>query len=350
MGSRSRRSARRPRTVIRADSIPEMLGALPVLFGFQPQESLVLVSLEGARHRMGFGLRLDLPPLAHCEAAACQVGDVLRAQGAREILLVACTGDAQRAEALVEACADRLALDGVTVVDAVRCDGLRYWSYGCSDVGCCPPEGRPYDTSTSAALAQAVAEGVEVLPDRAALATRLAPVAGEARDRMQTATAQAVADLTAVAEGAPHEQRPRVLARAGADRVKPILARAAADPAQPLTDDEVATLSVWCSLVVVRDIAWAQMTREAAADAFALWAQVARRVVPPFEPAVLSLAGFAAWLKGDGASAWCAIERTEAIEPGYSMMQLLRETLLHAISPASWPRLDESEVWSALDG
>lgn len=327
-----------------------MLGALPVLFGFHPQESLVLVSLEGPQRRMGFGVRLDLPPLEHCEAAACQVADVLRAQGAGAVLLVACTADAQCGEALVEACADRLALDGVTVVDAVRCDGRRYWSYGCTDARCCPPEGRSYDTSTSAALVRAVVEGVEVLPDRAALAARLAPATGVVRDRMQAVTARAVADLTAVGEAVPEQQRPRALALAGADRVKPILARAAADPAQPLTDEEVAQLSVWCSLIVVRDIAWAQMTREDAADAFVLWSQVARRVVPPFEPAVLSLAGFAAWLKGDGASAWCAVERAEEVEPGYSMMQLLRETLLCAISPASWPRLDESEVWSVLDG
>lgn len=320
-----------------------------MLFGFHPQESLVLVLLEGSRQRMSFGMRLDLPPREHCDAAACQVADVLLAQGARSVLLVACTGDAARGDALVEACIDRLTLDGVTVVDAVRCDGDRYWSYGCIDVECCPPEGRAYDTGTSAAMVRAVVEGVEVLPNRAAVAARLAPVTGDARDRMQVATARAVADFTAVAEGVPQKQRPGVLARAGADRIRPILAAVAAECAEPLTDEEVAQLSVWCSLIAVRDVAWAQMAREDADEAFALWSQVARRVVPPFEPAVLALAGFAAWLKGDGASAWCAVERVEAVEPGYSMMQLLREVLLRAISPTSWPRLDAAEVWSALD-
>lgn len=327
-----------------------MLGALPVLFGFHPAESLVVVLLEGLRQRMTFGMRLDLPPPEHADAVACQVADVLRAHAATAALVVACTTQAADADVVVEACTDRLALDGVRVVEAVRCDGRRYWSYGCTDADCCPPAGRAYDTSTSAALAQAVAEGVEVLPDRAAVAARLTPVAGGDRRRMQAATDRVAADLAAVAAGVRKEQRPRVLARTGADRIKPILARAASDPEQLLSDEDVAQLSVWCSLIVVRDVAWAQMTREHAEAAFALWSQVARRVVPPFEPAVLSLAGFAAWLKGDGASAWCAVERVEAADPGYSMMQLLRETLVRAVPPTCWSRLDEAEVWSALDG
>ncbi len=359
MGSTSDRGAReaagrqsRPqaRTVIRADSISEMLGALPVLFGFQPQESLVVVVLEGPRQRMGFGLRLDLPPSEHCDAAACQVADVVRAQAGRAVLLVALTRDADRADALVAACTDRLTLDGVLIVDAVRCDGRRYWCYGCVDPRCCPPEGRPYDINTSAALAQAVLEGVEVLPDRSALAARLAPVTGATRTRMQAATTRVVADITSLSDDVPEEERTRVLSRAGVDRVKPILARAATDPMECLTDLEVAQLSVWCSLIVVRDVAWAQMTRDDAEHAFALWSQVARRVLPPFEPAVLSLAGFAAWLKGDGASAWCAVERAEAADPDYSMMRLLRETLLRAVPPTCWQQLDEAEVWAVLDG
>ena len=59
-------------------------------------------------------------------------------------------------------------------------------------------------------------------------------------------------------------------------------------------------------------------------------------MVPPYEPAVLSLAGFAAWLSGDGASAWCAVERAEAAAPHYSMAALLRETLTRCLPPDVW--------------
>jgi len=339
--------------VIRARSIGDLLGTLPALFGFHPERSLVVVRVHGPRQRLGFGMRLDLPALEHIEAVACHVADVMQRYDARTVLLVAYSDNAELADPVVEACMDRLTLDGVEVLEALRCDGLRYWSYGCADATCCSAAGTPYDATASHGLAEAVMAGVEVLPDRDAVAARLAAASGPVRDRMEVATRAAVADLRAVETAvAPLAERERVrrLARDGAERVKPVIASATADPAVSLSDDDVGILSVWCSLIAVRDIAWAQMNRGNADAAFALWAQVARRVLPPFEPAVLSLAGFAAWLKGDGASAWCAVDRVEVADPGYSMMLLLRETLLRAISPSAWPQLDECEVWSSLDG
>ncbi|MBA2456668.1 MAG: DUF4192 domain-containing protein [Nocardioidaceae bacterium] len=350
MGSRSRRSAARRRTspVIRASSIAEMLGALPVIFGFYPQESLVVVVLEGPRQRVAASLRLDLPPVEHHDGVACQIADALRHQGAAAVLVVACTGDAALADPLVDACVDRLVMDGVDVVEAVRSDGNRYWSYRCRNPVCCPAEGTPYDPGASSVLAQAVAEGIEVLPDRSALAARLAAVRGVTREIMAAETSAAETEQVAIAGRASVDERLRVLAQVGAGRVKSLLSRAVAAPGTSLSDAEVASLSVWCRNIIVRDVAWAQISRDNAAASFAVWAQVARRVVPPFEPAVLCLASFAAWLKGDGASAWCALERVEAVEPGYSMMQLVRELLERGISPVGWPQLDEAEVWAAL--
>ena len=336
--------------MIRARSIGDLLGLLPVMFGFHPQHSLVAVKLQGPRQRLGFSMRLDLPPPEHSDTVACQVADLMRRYDARSVLLVAYAEDAALADPLVEACADRLALDGVDVVEALRCDGSRYWSYRCTDPGCCPAPGTRYDAAASEGLAQAVLAGVEVLPDRAAVAARLAPVTGAARTRMEQATSAVAADLEAEGQGLLGRERARRLAALGTKRVKTVLARATADPGAPLSDRDVAMLSVWCSLIVVRDVAWAQLSRDTADAAFAVWAQVARRVVPPFEPAVLSLAGFAAWLKGDGASAWCAVERVRAADPCYSMMLLLRETLARAIPPTDWPQLDEEEVWASLDG
>ena len=351
MGSRSRRGVRRSvQPVIRARSIGDLLGVLPVLFGFHPERSLVVASLHGPRQRLGFSMRLDLPPPEHIDMVACQVADLLRRYDTRAALVVAYAGDDSVADPLVEACVDRLTLDGVEVVEALRCDGSRYWSYRCTDPVCCPPTGTPYDVSASQGLAQAVLAGVEVLPDRAAVAARLAPVTGAVRSRMELATSAAAADLQAEGRGLVGTERARRQAGVGAKRVKPVLARATADPGAPLSDADVALLSVWCSLIVVRDVAWAQLSRDNADAAFAVWAQVARRVVPPFEPAVLSLAGFAAWLKGDGASASCAVERVAAADPDYSMMLLLRETLARGIPPTDWPQLNEQEVWASLDG
>jgi hypothetical protein len=115
-----------------------------------------------------------------------------------------------------------------------------------------------------------------------------------------------------------------------------------------MSDAEAAQLSVWCSLVVVRDLAWSRISRADAGRSVTLWSAVSRRVVPPYEPAVLSLAGFAAWVSGDGATAWCAVDRALAADPGYSMARLLEEALARCAPPDVWVPPPRAVVLSAL--
>jgi hypothetical protein len=115
-----------------------------------------------------------------------------------------------------------------------------------------------------------------------------------------------------------------------------------------VSDAEAAQLSVWCSLVVVRDLAWSRINRADAARNVTLWSAVSRRVVPPYEPAVLSLAGFAAWVSGDGATAWCAVDRALAADPGYSMARLLEDALARCVPPDVWVPPPRAVVLSAL--
>ena len=87
----------------------------------------------------------------------------------------------------------------------------------------------------------------------------------------------------------------------------------------------------------VRDVAWAEMTRENAArprGAVArrrapLPAGAARRRRPPCW-------AFAAWLAGNGALAWCAVDRAQEAEPGYGLAGLLTQALAGAVPPSAW--------------
>jgi len=49
-----------------------------------------------------------------------------------------------------------------------------------------------------------------------------------------------------------------------------------------------------------------------------------------------ALLGFAAWLAGNGALAWCAVDVAEEAEPGYPLAALLASTLAGAVPPAVW--------------
>lgn len=326
-----------PPPAVRISDLGDLLAGLPVLFGFQPERSLIVISVDGDRGRLGFRLRADLPEVSLRREDADYLAAVLRRNAATRVLVVACSDDPAVADPTVRLVVERLRAVGVEVTDAVRCDGTRYWSYLCFDPGCCPPQGREYDATSSRLVAEAVLEGMEIVPDRESLAARVGPVAGEDRDRMAEATAAVAASMrTELGE----RDRTEPIDPAGLDRVirrmREIVDTAVADPAHVLSDADAATLSVGCAFGPLRDTALSWVTVDDASEHLRVWTQAARKVVPPYEVAVLALAGFSAWLSGDGALAGCAIERAERIDPGDSLVELLRGILVEAIPPSAW--------------
>lgn len=337
-----------PPPALRARSVTQLIGVVPALLGFHPTESLVAIAVHGPRQRLGFRLRIDLPDLEHAAPAAEQVATHLVRQQPDGVILVAFAQSAATADVLIEQIIERLDQAAVDVAEAVRCDGNRFWSYVCDRRDCCPPGGRPYESDSNTLLAEAIYRGVEVLPDRQALVDRFASTAGSRREAMLEATGSAHAKLQLAARGSANPQRDADLVRAGLDKVLGIVDGCRAG--RVITDEQVATLSVLATLVVVRDVLWARITRENAAEQLALWRDVAVRTVSPFEPAMFSLAAFAAWLSGDGSQAQCALDRAAQADPDYSMAALLQSALSGGLSPQAWEGLDDGEILRTVPG
>ena len=332
--------------MFRVGSLPDLLSLVPVVLGFEPHESLVVSAVAGARP--GFHVRVDLPPSGCGDLVGelgAQVAAAVGAQGCTRVAVLGFTGDVS-AEATLRHVAGVLEDSGVEVVDVVRSDGTRYWSLVCGDPGCCPPGGVAYDPSSSQVRAEAALAGIAVAPDRAALAARLGPCTGEQESRMRTATTAAEREVVAALGlrgrrdlSSPPRAAVRAARAVGAARVDRMLDRlldGQAGGSGALSDVDAAALSVWCSVTCLRDLAWSRIDRTHAGRHLALWSALARRVVPPYEPAVLSLAGFAAWVSGDGATAWCAVDRALAADPGYSMARLLGDALASCVPPDVW--------------
>ena len=99
-----------------------------------------------------------------------------------------------------------------------------------------------------------------------------------------------------------------------------------------------------CRDIEVRDVAWSLMSREDARRHVEVWRDVVRRCPTELLAAPASLLAFAAWLAGDGALAWCALDRSALADPDYRMAGLVAHTLEHALPPSTWTPLPESAL------
>ncbi|QGG41182.1 DUF4192 domain-containing protein [Aeromicrobium yanjiei] len=314
--------------VFTAHDVPDLINAVPTFFGFRVEESIVAVATSGPRRRLGFRLRMDLPRPGKEEAVARKVVGHLTDHGAEGAIVIVLTEQQELALELLDAI--HAALDdfsGIELIVRARADGERYWT----DEPGFPPEGLAYVTSEHhLSIVQAVAAGQQILPSRQVLVDRFRPVTGVRRRWLEHATASILEEIVPqVARTVPGE-----LAATGMAVVEPILDRVRAG--DQVSDGDLLRIAAWVSTISVRDEVWGLMTRDNAPEMLAALTLVSTRAVPPLEPAVLSLAAFAAWLTGDGAQALIAVDRAIEADPCYSMAGLILEILERGVSPASW--------------
>jgi hypothetical protein len=312
-------------SVYTAHDIPDLINTLPTLFGFRLEESLVGVATQGPRRRFGFRLRVDIPEPERVDQLAKYVVAHLRHQGAEGAIFIAVTQQQDVARSLLAAIEDELG--AIQLIVAARADGQRYWS----DEPGFPDEGIEYESSDHhLAVVKAIAAGQEILPNRQALVDRFRAVDGPRRRWLVHAAESVLAQVAPTIT----RETDTDLAVLGMREVQPILDRGLAG--ERLTDEDLVRLAVWVSTVPVRDEVWGQINPANADDMLRVLTIACRSAVPPFEPAVLSLAAVAAWLSGDGAQALIAVERALETDPEYSMAGLVLQLLERGVSPAHW--------------
>ena len=174
-----------------ARSPEDVLAAVPLVLGFMPEESVVMLTF-GAEHP--FHARLDLPRSARERRAAAEaLVDPAVRHRVRRVLFVLYAVDAALARSCARALVRAFTRRGVAVVDVLRSDG-RCWFVVPLDPTGSESAGTPYDVTGHLFTAQSVAAGRVTRSSRDELAASVAPdlpaaaaVAAAARELEQDA-------------------------------------------------------------------------------------------------------------------------------------------------------------------
>lgn len=309
----------------------DLLAAVPYIFGFHPNDSLVMIGLDGPT--ITIGIRGDLPdpdgdPWEIWSLAVDVVKQAVNSKAAAVIVLG--YGPAEAVAPVLEAV--RSVLDGTPlhINDILRITDNRYFTY----LHPGPDQGVPFDTSTTVVAARATVDGQVVLPDRDAMVHSIDPVTGPERDAMLHATITAGDRLQALiaAEGVP------AATAAGLTALAQALERYAS--AGRLDDDELAWLTMHLPNPEVFVEAWLRTGDKPWQEQ--LWRDVTRRVQPELVAPAASLLAFAAWRRGLGPLALEAAKRALAADPTDKVAGLVAHKLSAGLAPSTlvWPPKD----------
>ncbi len=292
----------------------DLLAFVPVAIGFAPTRSVVLLSTEGHRP---FHARIDLPD---DEADVDDVVEALlrpaRKHGIGTVVFVVYDDDTAVADEIAWSLHGAFTQAGIAVFEVLRVHDDHYFAVLPGRL----PEayrGIAFQVSDHPFAAESVFHGRVTHSSRSALAATLTP------DPV---------GIRAVGERVP-DARPT----SPAAIMSVIRAHAGSRFSTP--PDVVASLLVSLVRPDLRDEAWRWLDRRTARDHVEFWSDVVRRSPKDLVAGPASVLAFTAWLAGDGALAWCAVDRAREAEPRHSLAALVADLLDSATSPDLWQDL-----------
>ena len=311
-------SASVPPTTLTARSPEDLLAVARVVLGFDPDDSVVMLTFGGPGP---FHARVDLPPRGCDPDELALLADTLLRPALRhrvEATVLLVFGDDDRAaRRVVRAVTRALEGAGIGCLEAVRAHAGR-WHPLHQRLQGAGSAGVPYDVTAHPFVVDAVLRGRVIHGSRAELAATL--------------------DTDAEAGAALSRCRPTPAASpewAAATARRHALAGTVPPPA------EAARLLEAVVEQSVRDAVWGDVERCEARHHVELWAALVRSSPDDLVAHAAALLAFVAWLSGDGALAWCGVDRARAAAPDHSLAALVGSALEGAVPPSTWDDADD---------
>jgi hypothetical protein len=305
----------------------DLLTTIPLLLGFHPEHSLVVVGLIDRRLQCTF--RVDLPGSADHLEHLPDLTAQLSLNDCDECVVIA-YGEKEVGDASIERAATRLSNAGIEPLDRLRVAEGRWFSLTCGKP-CCPPEGTPIPETSPASCEVAVA-GCYAAADRAAVAELLAPAPPGRRAAVERAIA---ATLAAEADLEWSTQRSRDLHA---------IDHWLSTSTLPGPED-IASVGLALGDLDIRDYALRRIvTGRYEANRIDLWLWVARHMADDLVAPAATVAGFAAYRFGNGVLALEAFETALKASPHYRLAQLLLAALQAGYPPGALANIGTADL------
>jgi hypothetical protein len=296
-----------PRVTLTTRTPEDVLAAVPVVLGFEPHDSIAMLTFGGAET---FHARVDLPGLGQEDEAVTQLLEPAERHGVRRVLFVLYADDGPLVRRVTGRLRRAFGRARIEVVEVLRVHEGRWFAPGRPGAA---PRGVPFDLAGHRFRAQAVLEGIVVHSSREELEAGLRPQA-DAVSELRRAARRAV-------PSAPGEIADLVDVRLDAGR---------------FTTPELARVLLGLLDGPGRDAASAALSREAATLHVRLWTDAVQRAPDDLVAEPAAVLALAAWLAGHGALAWCAVDRCQAVDPSNSLAALVAGLLTRAVPPSTW--------------
>lgn len=310
-----------------AHSATDLVAIVPVVLGFHPDDSVVVLTFGGPG--AAFHARVDLPlGVAEQEEVADLLVGAVAANRVERVAVLLYTDDVEAAHSQATLLLGRMLDRGVEVIELLRVDDGRW--HVLPDDG---SPGTPYDLEGHRFTAQGVYDGQVVHRDRAELADTLVGTDDEDAVEVALAATRFAELVSSTAETGVLRTEARWLQRFIRSHLE-----------APVAPVDAGRLLVLASIIATRDVAWAEIHRMSSAQHVELWRGLVRRAPRDLLPGPCSLLAFAAWQHGDGALAWCAVDRCLEVDPDYSMAHCVAQILTGAVPPSVWEPIGEEDL------
>ncbi len=300
----------------------DLLAAIPLLIGYHPENSLVLVALKD--DTVGMALRVDMPTDIALESYDLLASHFQR-EAADAALVVAYVDSQTDPEPVLINTSAALLRAGISIKESLIVSDGRYRSMLCHDSECCPPLGSPIpDIDSSRIAAEHVIAGHPMpFANVSGLVQSIAalPTAMEERWQREVQTFWVESDSENLLE----------LQRDGATAVIDLAGeytqgRGAED--RELTARVIGRISD----IQVRDFALGSHNAETADAYWQMWRELLLIAPRGFVAPIASIFAALAYERGEGALAHKALDRALADDDRYSLALLLRR-----VFTAGWP-------------